>query len=134
MRVFVDTSYYLARALPRDQWHAASIKASKAGMSFFTSSMVVNETISLLQSRGYLSAALTFLERMRLKEEVQIIHPDAALQSEAWDLFGRWAGAGASAIDCTSFAIMRRMGIRRAFTFDAHFRVAGFETLGTARK
>lgn len=48
---------------------------------------------------------------------------------EAWDLFSRWGGSGASAVDCASFAIMRRFGIRRVFTFDKHFRTAGFEIL-----
>jgi predicted nucleic acid-binding protein len=129
MRIFVDTSYYIARMMPRDQWHRASIRAVKPGMMFFTSSPIINETISLLQSRGYFSAALTFLERVRRNEEVQIVHPDPALQAEAWDLFGRWGSAGANAIDCVSFAMMARLGIRKAFTFDAHFRAAGFDTL-----
>jgi predicted nucleic acid-binding protein len=129
MRIFVDTSYYIARAMPRDQWHAASIRVVKPGMTFCTSSMVLNEVISLMQCRGYLSPALTFLERVRQSEDLQIVYPDAALQSEAWDLFGRWAGAGANAVDCVSFAIMRRLGIRKAFTFDRHFHSAGFETL-----
>jgi predicted nucleic acid-binding protein len=75
-------------------------------------------------------AALTFLERVRRNEEVQIVHPDPALQAEAWDLFGRWGSAGANAVDCVSFAMMARLGIREAFTFDAHFREAGFDTLG----
>jgi hypothetical protein len=32
----------------------------------------------------------------------------------------------ASAVDATSFAIMRRTRIRLAYTFDHHFTVAGF--------
>jgi len=59
----------------------------------------------------------------------QILYPDPVIQAEAWDLFGEWGGSGANAADCVSFAIMKRMGIRRAFTFDDHFRSAGFETL-----
>jgi hypothetical protein len=98
-------------------------------MAFFTSSLVINEVISLLQARGYLSAALTFLERIRRSGDVHILYPDSALQAEAWDQFGKWAGSGANAVDCTSFALMRQLGIRRAFTFDAHFRMAGFEVL-----
>jgi hypothetical protein len=130
VRIFVDTSYYIARMMPREQWHRASIRAVKPGMIFFTSSLVINETISLLQSRGYFSAALTFLGRARRNEEVQIVHPDPVLQAEAWELSGRWGSAGANAVDCVSFAMMARLGIRKAFAFDAHFRTAGFETLG----
>jgi predicted nucleic acid-binding protein len=75
--------------MPRDQWHAAACKAVKTGMTFFTSSLVINEAVSLLQSRGHLSAALL------------------------------------------SFA---SLGIRIAFTFDQHFRAAGFQTLSTRTK
>jgi uncharacterized protein len=134
VRIFVDTSYYIARMMPRDQWHRESIRAVKPGMIFFTSSLIVNETVSLLQSRGYFSAALAFLARVRRNEEVQIAYPDPAMQGEAWDLFGRWGSAGANAVDCVSFAMMARLGIRKAFTFDAHFRVAGFDILGAHRK
>lgn len=127
--MFVDTGYYIARLMPRDQWRAAALKAVRPGMNFFTSSLVVNETVSLLQSRGYFSAALEFLDQIRRTEEVQILYPDPVLQAEAWDLFGEYGRSGANAVDCVSFAIMKRMGIRRAFTFDRHFRAPGFEII-----
>lgn len=34
-----------------------------------------------------------------------------------------------SLVDCVSFQLMRRIGINRAFTFDAHFAEMGFEAL-----
>ena len=34
-----------------------------------------------------------------------------------------WADQDFSIVECTSFAIMERLGIERAFAFDAHFRV-----------
>ena len=126
----MDTSYYVARIMPRDQWHKAAVRAVRSGMNFFTSSLVVNESISLLQARGHVSAALDFLGRIRHSEGIQIVYADPALQSEAWDVFGEWAGSGANAVDCVSFAIMKRMGIRKAFTFDHHFRAPGFDILG----
>lgn len=129
MRIFVDTSYYIGRIQPRDQYHRAATRALSAGLTFFTSSLVINETVSLLQARRDLSTAIAFLQQVRLSDEVQIVHPDASLQAEAWDLFIEWGGSGANAVDCVSFAIMRRFGIRKAFTFDAHFRKAGFEIL-----
>ncbi len=129
MNVFVDSGYYLARLIPHDQWHRAALRAVAPGMRFFTSSLVINETITLLQRRGFFSASLEFLEQTRSNEDVEVVYPDSALQSTAWDLFGQWGGSGASAVDCVSFAIMKRHGIRKAFTFDDHFRKPGFEIL-----
>jgi len=129
MTVFVDTSYYIATLVKRDQWSERAKAAALADVRPVTSSLVVSETAALLQARGHISAAIAFLQDARTSQSIQLVQVDAALQSEAWDLFYRWAGRGANPVDCTSFAIMRRFGIRMAFTFDHHFRAAGFETL-----
>jgi len=115
--------------MPRDQWHEKALRAVRPGMTFYTSAFVVNETISLLQARGFFSAALTFLREARLSLDISIVYPDAVMQSEGWDLFARWGPAGANAVDCVSFAVMRKLSIRKAFTFDEHFRTAGFDIL-----
>ena len=125
----IDTTFYIARIMVRDQWHGKALRAVRPGINFFTSSLIVNETVSLLQARGPFSAAVDFLREARLNPHVLIIYPDAAIQSDAWDLFARWGPAGANAVDCVSFAIMRRLAIRKAFTFDEHFRTAGYDTL-----
>lgn len=129
MTAFVDTSFYIARVMPRDQWHAKAERAVRPGTNFFASSFIINETISLLQARGFVSAAVSFLREARLNQDISIVYPDAAMQAEGWDLFARWGGAGANAVDCVSYVVMRRMSIRKSFTFDEHFRTAGFEIL-----
>jgi len=129
MTAFVDSSYYVARIQPHDQWHKQAVRAADSASRFVTSAPVINETISLLQSRGQLSAALHFLQEIRANPAVEIVYLDPALQSEAWDLFYRWSGSGANPVDCASFAIMRRRGIKKAFTFDKHFKTAGFQIL-----
>ena len=129
MTVFVDSGFYVAFLVPRDQWFDAAERAARNTFRPVTSSLVVNETVSLLQARGLLSTALAWLSEIREDPDTQIVYVDAPLQSEAWDLFHRWGASGANAVDCASFALMRRMNIRKAFTFDQHFRTAGFEIL-----
>ena len=129
MTVFIDSGFYIAFLVPRDQWFHAAEKAVRSEFRAVTSSLVVNETVSLLQARGLLSTALAWLSEIRQDPDTQIVYVDAALQSEAWDHFPRWAASGANAVDCASFAIMQRMNIRKAFTFDRHFRAAGFDIL-----
>jgi hypothetical protein len=129
MRVFADTSYFIALAQRRDQWHTSAITLQRSNSELVTSNLVINETISLLQGRGFLSQALDFLSDTRTSDDLIIIYIDAALQSEAWELYIRYAGAGANAVDCTSFAVMRRFNIKRAFTFDQHFKKAGFSII-----
>jgi hypothetical protein len=127
--VFVDSGYYIAFLVPRDQWFQKAEAASRSEFRGVTSSLVVNETVSLLQARGLLSTALRWLQGICEDANTQIVYVDAVLQSEAWDLFHRWGSSGANPVDCASFAIMRRMNIKKAFTFDPHFRTAGFDIL-----
>ena len=129
MTVFLDTSYFIAIQVEDDQWHKMAAAATVPGLRFVTSSLAISETAALLQARREFSTALDFLQRIRVEPTVQIVYVDAVLQSEAWDLFLRWGGSGANPVDCASFAIMRRMNIKKAFTFDQHFRTAGFEIL-----
>jgi uncharacterized protein len=126
---FADTSYFIATVVPYDQWYSVASRVNREGLALVTSSMVINETVSLLQRRGQLSIALEFLQQTRAAADLTIVYLDAPLQSEAWDLFHRYAGSGANATDCASFAIMRRFSIKMAFTFDEHFRHAGFDIL-----
>ncbi|MGC9946687.1 MAG: hypothetical protein ABSF64_10005 [Bryobacteraceae bacterium] len=52
MTAFVDTSFYIARIMPGDRWHEKALRAVRPGIAFFTSTLVVNETISLLSAGG----------------------------------------------------------------------------------
>lgn len=45
---------------------------------------------------------------------------------QAWGYFRRADLRALSAVDATSFAIMKRVRIRIAYTFDHHFAAAGF--------
>ena len=48
------------------------------------------------------------------------------IQEEALNLFRKIEDKDLSFIDCTSFTLMKKEGIRKALTFDAHFEQIGF--------
>lgn len=127
MKAFIDTSLFVALLLKHDQWHMRARGALKPRLDLYTSAAVINETVSLLQRRGHFSTALDFLRSLRQDEGLRIVHADPAVQTQAWDGYAQWGASGANAVDCLSFAVMRELGIRRALTFDQHFRAAGFE-------
>ncbi|MEP7362690.1 MAG: PIN domain-containing protein [Acidobacteriota bacterium] len=128
-KTFVDSSFWVALADSSDQWHKPARKSWRAAGPLLTTTSVIDETISLLQWRGQLSFALEYLDKLRTDENLLIVYPDADTWAEGWRFFRKYGGSGAGAVDCLSFAVMRRFGLKRALTFDAHFRVAGFSTL-----
>jgi len=47
----------------------------------------------------------------------------------AWTNYENGGADAAGIVDHVSFAVMRRLGLAKAFTNDRHFRAAGFENL-----
>ena len=45
-------------------------------------------------------------------------------------IISKYTDKSFSYADATSFAVMERLGIRRAFAFDPHFRQYGFRVVG----
>jgi uncharacterized protein len=60
---------------------------------------------------------------------VEIIHIDASLDAEAWQLLSQRQDKDWSLVDCSSFAVMRQRRILEALTTDHHFEQAGFVCL-----
>jgi predicted nucleic acid-binding protein len=61
---------------------------------------------------------------------VDVLQSTRADELDALRWMRKYADQRISFTDCVSFALMRRHRIRAAFTFDRHFKVAGFEVIG----
>ena len=128
MNVFVDTSGFYAMLVENDvnhesakAWWTATL-LSEYGL--VTSNYVVVETGALLQSRVGLAAVRRFVQDVLSAVEVQWVSPE--IHEAATDALLSSNRRGLSLIDCSSFALMRRLGITDAFTFDPHFAQQGF--------
>ena len=132
--IFVDTGAFLARYLVRDQYHDRAVAGwegiARDGLRCFTSNFVLDETLTLLgRWAGHAFAA----ERARLmfsSRVLTILRPGREEEVEALQDFVRCADQKVSYTDCISFVLMRANKLKRAFGFDQHFRMAGFELLG----
>lgn len=60
-----------------------------------------------------------------------LIRPADAQVDAAWRVYAGRPPGGAGIVDEIAFVVMRDMGVREAFTNDAHYRAAGFQTLIT---
>jgi uncharacterized protein len=131
-RVFVDTSAWYALIDRDDQGHecVARFVHDHRGR-LVTTDYVFDETVTLLRMRLGHEAAVKAGEHMRSSRLVDLTSVRVEDQDESWRLFRRFAYQRFSFTDCTSFAVMKRLGLREALTLDGHFRVAGFELVGS---
>jgi len=125
MSRFVDTSIWYAAADSSDRSNARAKAILKSGETLVTSDHVLIETWTLLHHKLNCKAAERFWEGLRSGIAVMEAVTLADLEV-AWDIGVSWRDQDFSIVDRTSFAVMRRLGIDRVASFDAHFAVFRF--------
>jgi predicted nucleic acid-binding protein len=70
-----------------------------------------------------------FISGLKSSPYVDIVHVDAMLDSQAWQLLVKRPDKDWSLVDCASFVVMRQAGLVEALTTDRHFEQAGFVRL-----
>jgi uncharacterized protein len=132
-RVFVDSGAWIALALSRDPLHAQARQQwdllHGAGAKLHTSVPVVIETFRFLDRNANRDVALTWKDAVYKAGTVQILPCELRDLERSWDYFRRPELHKLSAVDATSFAIMKRARIRLAYSFDYHFAVIGFRLI-----
>jgi predicted nucleic acid-binding protein len=130
MSLFVDTSAWYAAADSSDAANRRAKTILAAGEPLVTTDHVLLETWTLLRHRIGRRAADRFWEALR--HGVAMVEPVGAADLEAaWLISAAWRDQDFSIVDCTSFAVMRRLGIERAATLDHDFAIFRF---GPARR
>jgi predicted nucleic acid-binding protein len=131
---FVDSGAWIALALSRDPLHPHAREQWDAllgaGARLHTSIPVMIETFTFLDRNANRDVALTWKESINKPPMVKILSCELRDLEQSWDYFRRADLHKLSAVDATSFAIMKRSRIRLAFTFDHHFSVVGFRLVG----
>jgi hypothetical protein len=70
--------------------------------------------------------AVKFGEKLLASRLVQLISVTKEDKKRAWEIFQRYDDKVLSFTDCTSFAVMERLGIDTAFTVDHDFEALGY--------
>ncbi|MEM7356866.1 MAG: PIN domain-containing protein [Acidobacteriota bacterium] len=129
--IFLDTGAFLANYLERDQYHDQARVAWRdleaTPWRCFTSNFVLDETFTFLARRTSYRFAAERARSLLASNVLEILRPDEEHELQALDLFEKFADQQVSYTDCVSFALMKARRIQRAFAFDRHFALAGFE-------
>jgi uncharacterized protein len=131
-RVFVDSSVYLALLDADDEHHreATQIVHQLAQERYrqFTTNVLLIESHALILSVLGRGRAAQFLKDMEESNTV-VIRARAADEERAKQILFQYTDKDFSFADAISFAVMERLTIRLAFTFDRDFAQYGFPVL-----
>jgi len=131
LTTFVDTSAVLALLDADDPRHSdVDTVWSKLILSqedLVSSNYVLVELLALLQRRLGMEAVKAIQSILVPLLDIQWV--DMELHGAAMETFLKASRRRLSLVDCTSFEIMRRREIRRAFALDGHFPEHGFEQI-----
>lgn len=125
MTVLVDTGAWYALADRSDAHHTEArqwYQSRAPHEDLVTTDLILAETFNLLMSRLGPWAARSWWDAF-CATSVRCIVPILPDFDRASQIMARFSDQDFSLTDCLSFAIMERLGIDTAFSFDGHFTV-----------
>lgn len=130
--ILIDCSALYAMQDQRDAHHGDAVtcltQVQVSGFPVFLSTGTIYETHRLTLFKLGVGVALRFLESV-YDGSVNIERIREEDERDARQLLRRFSDQEISYADAINFAIMKRMGIRKAFAFDWHYRLLGFVTV-----
>ncbi len=132
--IFVDTSAWIALADRYDRLHAPAVAFyGRVGRGEFgqpiTTNYVLQETLTLVARRLGPGRAGSLAASMRQSRQLSTFWIERVHHDEAVTMMAQHDDKDWSVTDCTSFVVMRALGAKTAFSFDADFAQAGFLVL-----
>jgi predicted nucleic acid-binding protein len=118
---FVDTSVWYAAVDGADRNHRRAVKTLESAERVVTSDHALVEAWLLTNARLGRSTAERLFKVLRETAAIEYVSP--ADLDRAWAIGLEFPDQDFSLVDRTSFAIMLRLGIHTAASFDTDFRV-----------
>ncbi|MGQ0544029.1 MAG: type II toxin-antitoxin system VapC family toxin [Betaproteobacteria bacterium] len=130
IRFLVDTGAWYAFADREDPDHHAVAQCleDRSGR-LITSNFIFDESVTLIRHRLGFAAARGFGESLLASSPARLLAITRGDEARAWEIFLRYRDKSFSYTDCTSFVLMRRLGVDTAVTLDRDFRSFGFTCL-----
>jgi uncharacterized protein len=132
-KVFLDSTYLIALASTRDQFHLDAMRLMEELLTkqvrMVTTRAALLEFGNSLANPKLRTSAVRILESFGSDPLIEIIPLTEELYGKAFALFRQRTDKAWGLTDCISFIVMQERGILEALTADEHFEQAGFITL-----
>ncbi len=128
-RVFIDTSAYVALVRIADGQHQQARhimdRIVGARVRLFITNFVIAEIHAFLVTRSGIPLATRFVREVG-QSTINVVRVGVEDEERAKEIILQYNDKDFSYTDATSFAVMDRLDIQYAFSFDHHFRRFGF--------
>jgi predicted nucleic acid-binding protein len=131
-KIFVDTSHVLALFNTSDEFHLKAKKLkhlTAKPYTVITTEAILLEIGNALSKQNLRQKCSAFIKGFYETENIEIVPITTALIMEGLKFFDKRQDKEWGLVDCISFVVMGRYGIKRALAADDHFVQAGFKAL-----
>lgn len=130
MRVFADTSFFIALLHAKDAHHVKALQCMDfVARPLLTSRWVMVETANYFSREERRPFGMRLFDLFDLPNEVELVAERPEDLTEGIAIFRSRGDKEWSLTDCISMALMQRIGLNDILTADRHFRQAGFNAL-----
>ena len=131
--IFLDTGFLFAYVSENDKNHVRANEVLEAHRGqrladlLLTTNHVVAETITLVSKRGHRDPRIRHDLAVKVGRQLhagvfgQVHHASSEEEREAFAYFEKHSDKSYSVVDCLSFVIMEKRGIREAWAVDEDF-------------
>jgi predicted nucleic acid-binding protein len=130
--VFVDASAFYAAVNSKDTHHQTALvileRLANPATRLFTTTLILAEAHALILRRMNRRVALQFLDDVE-DSTAEIVSITAQDERRARDILHQYDDKDFSLTDAISFAVMERLGLNAAFSFDRNFAQYGVTIL-----
>ncbi|MBN2003923.1 MAG: PIN domain-containing protein [Anaerolineae bacterium] len=134
--VLFDTCALEALVDQYDKYHQDAVQClqelQRMSYPFYVTTFTIAETHRrlLYKPRQGIAPALNFLEGV-YDGAFNIVRPDEEDERQGLAYIERFTDQKLTVTDSVSMAVMKRLGLRKVFSFDWHFTLLGFQTIPT---
>ena len=116
--IFADSSYFIAIADKKDQWHERARELSKKAQNMIATELVLSESVTAVGARGGGKAGMALYEYV--SDNCQVTFADKEMLDRAMKTYLKYDGT-LSLADAVSLVVMEDYDIKNILSFDSDF-------------
>ena len=131
-KIFVDTGFVLALLNTSDEFHSKAIELKHLTHhpnKVITTEAVLLEIGNALSRRNLRQKCSLFINQFYEMENMEVVRVTTELIKEGLEFFDKRSDKEWGLVDCISFVVMQRHGVKYALAADDHYIQAGYKAL-----